>query len=324
MKNATVIRRSALALALASGLGSASAGAHGPTIVLTNVNGQIVTNQLDVTPQNDSTIASDYPVGAPARVFPSQYNVANYNSFTASANAANQPSLAAMQAIPMTWVSVSGDTTGNAGYYGQLEVTDAIGNNTLNTGPGYAYGNGGFAAGTIFQITYGSTLKYWNGSSFGVTPDGEQLQAIRGSSITPGTGFANTLTSNGVSGGTGLQVSVSTSQNGGSHSQLMYRLEDSLGNSVESGETQPSTSQIADGLYLATFDIGTATTSADQLISSQPYYFLFDLNRNNDVTQAQVNAAVANLNSSVPEPTSLGLLAIAGVALLGRRRRCVA
>ena len=311
MKRITIARRIGFATAVV-GLGSAAASAHGPTVVLTDVGGQIVTNQLDVTPQADAASSADYPVGAPARVFPADYDPANLATFATGSYAANTPQN--MQAIPMTYVNVANDTTKDSGYYGQLEATDAVGNNTLETGPGYAYGNGGFAAGAVFQITFARPLQYWTGSAFGNTPDGEQLQAIRGSSITPGTGFANTLTSSGVQGGTGLQVSVTASQNAGSHSQLMYRLTDAAGDSTD-------VAGIADGLYLASFDVGTASTSSVQLTGSLPYYFLFEKDVNNDVTAAQVTAAVNSLTTGVPEPTGTALLALGLGIVAGRRVR---
>ncbi len=302
---------STLSAVLALSVAPLAAMAHGPVIVLTNVGGVITTNQIDLTPQSDSASTSDYPVGSAARVFPSQYNAGNLTSFLSGAYATNAPS--SLLAIPMVPETVSNDATvKNSGFYGQLEITDGEGNNTLNTGPGYAYGNGGFAAGTVLRVTFASALQYWNGASFGATPNGELLQAIRGSSITAGTGFANTLRSDGVQAGLGLTVSVSSSQNAGSHSQLMYRLMDSLGDSTD-------TANIADGIYLASFQLSTDNGS---LGSSLPYYFLFDKNASGGVTQSELLAANAFVSANlVPEPgvAMLGL-PLAGV-LLGRRRK---
>jgi hypothetical protein len=317
MKNHTTAASLLTAVAVTSAALCGQARAHGPVVVLTkDASGTIVTNQLDVTPMSDSASTADYPVGTPSRTFPSNYNASDFASFSTSAYVANTPTN--LGAIPMTLVT-SGSYPSNTGYYGQLEATDAEGNATLNTGPGYAYGNGGFANGTLFQIVFAGALQYWNGSTFTATPDGEQLQAIR--STNAGAVYANTLTSNGVQGGTGLQVSVSASQNAGSHSQLSYRLMDASGDSTD-------TAGIDNGLYLASFEVETASTSGTQYGTSLPYYMLFDMNDTSGsrsgmpaVTSAQITAANNYINSTlVPEPASLSLIAASGL-LLGRRRR---
>src|SRR6185437_5259304 len=77
---------------IVSGVGSAAAWAHGPVIVLTrDGNNQIVTHQMDVTPQNDAANSSDYPVGAAAQSFPSGYNASNLATFDSSAFSADKP-----------------------------------------------------------------------------------------------------------------------------------------------------------------------------------------------------------------------------------------
>ncbi len=349
MKNAVLIRNMALSAAVLSVLPSVPAFAHGPNVVLQDLNGQIVTNQLDVTPQNDSTNSKDYPIGAPGRVFPSDYDVANYNTFPTSAHAANQPT--DMDVIPMQWqtyTSATNDSTGNSGFYGQLELTDANGTSTLHTGPGYAYGNGGFnttigssVTGAILRINFDGPLQYWNTSSnsFTAAPDGEQLQAIQGTSFTAGTNVSgnsivtNSSTTTAATYGTGLTLNTSNA-NPSTHTQFEYRLLESNGSSVDnpglaSNEVQPTSSEIADGIYLATFQVTTDVTSPDQLAPSLPYYMLFELDRAGYAATptateiAAVAAADSIAQSTVPEPTSLGLLALGGVTLLGRRKRLV-
>lgn len=300
------------------------AEAHGPVIPLNVVNGQLVTGAFNFSPVKQSaSAASTHPFGAASRVFPSQYAQSTYDYVGASTYAdgsAKTPQTppSSTLVIPMVYTSYATGVTGNSGFYGQLEPKDGNGSATLGTGPGYAYG--GVPANTLLRITFADTLKSWNGSAFAATPGGELLQMVQNSGPSANA-YVNALTSPTTAGstdtalGNGVTFSTGAAPTAGSHSQLAYRLTSSTGNSTNAAN------DIADGLYLAAFRIGTDTTSTNQYATSLPYYVLFEKNVGGTITAAQEQAAVNYINSTVPEPASLALIGIGGAGLLTRRRR---
>ena len=320
--------------------------AHGPVIPV-NIGidpltgqQQLVTNQIDFSPimQTSKTNGGSnaYIIGTPARSFPSSYYLPAYNYISATTypdgsgpKTAYTPP-ADTTAIPMVlFTAASGDTT-NTGWYGQLEATDGNGTSTPQTGPGFTSGFVG--ANTIMRLTFANTLLYWNGAAFTSTPNGELLQAIASSKAGTST-YANTLTSptasqlgggsTGTQLGNGVTIVSSAAPGAGDHTQLTYRLMDSAGVSTD------ASNDLTPGLYLATFQIGTDTTSLNanhapspnQYETSLPFYYLYDFNPNNDPSiTAQEAAAASYINTVlVPEPSCIAL-AMGSLALLGRRR----
>jgi hypothetical protein len=290
--------------------------AHGPLIPISLVNGKIVTNQFDFTPVKNSSNVDSYPVGAEARVFPSQFNTATVFDNTATGGG---KSPANAYVVPLLLNSAGGNT----GYYGELETKDGNGSATLHTGPGLAFSEGGFAATTKFLPVFTDVALHWNGSSFQATPYGERIR-ITSSSVSTSS-FSYTYSSplgtpgSPSNGGdiVGTATGPVTSAAGtapGNHKQYAWSLVDALGAS--------NGSSIADGIYLASLKltaIDPNLTGGSLPGDSLPYYILFEKNASGAIKLADEQAAAAYVATVVvPEP---GIMLSGIVPLMTLRRR---
>jgi hypothetical protein len=194
----------------------------------------------------------------------------------------------------------------------------------FNSGPGLAYGYGydattnpaPFPVGSQFELTFTAGLKSWNGSAF-VDAGVSQLEAFRGSGVNlvvartsdagPFQGIAFPST---ISPSTGISFTASEEE---THTSVSYRM---------LGDGASTTSALADGIYLASFQLGNTASSVQD---SDPYYFVLSKN----AAVADVVAATNSLGASagqvqyllVPEPTAAVLARCGALALVGIRRR---
>jgi hypothetical protein len=309
--------------ALATATLSSACFAHGTNFQIGVANNQIVTTHLFLAPNE-----------VPAE---------NYDPYYAGQSAR-------VLDVPMVQDTVSGAPTGvtghnginNNGWYGQPDLntlesqgsteSQVITGGTAFTGPGIAWGadGNGLTVPTGGSITLteslAAPLQVWNGTTF-VNSTTEQLEGIRGSiggltatslysplpaGITP----ATSTESNSWS-------STKTAINSDTHNQVEWRLDAITGTS---GTETPDTSP-ADGIYLATLNASVTEYNANGSVNtaftpSLPFYVLFEKNNSDGtftpVFQSQVAAADAYVQTLVPEPSSLTLLALGGL-LLSRR-----
>jgi hypothetical protein len=179
-------------------------------------------------------------------------------------------------------------------------------------------------AGTNFSYQILDGLKKWNGSSF--EDAGQvQLQLHRGD----GTSIPNplvqaTTTDAGPFGVLGLSAISAINRPAANttsipHGSVTYRL---LGDGISPTVEAPN------GVYLLSLQLTSTAINptTGQSISSDPFYYV--LSKGESFSQAiaasNAAAALAGVDSSqvqvlVPEPSAIGILAVAGVLLLRRR-----
>jgi hypothetical protein len=195
----------------------------------------------------------------------------------------------------------------------------------FTSGPGLAYGYGydamtnpqPFPVGPQFELTFTAGLKSWNGSAF-VDAGATQLEAFRGSGVnlvvarTSDAGpFQSIAFPSTISPSAGVSFAADEEE---THTSVSYRM---------LGDGSSTTSALANGVYLASFQLGSTALSIQD---SDPYYFVLSKNGN----PAQLQAAVVSLGVSagqiqnliVPEPAAVTLASGALVAIVwGARRR---
>ena len=281
--------------------------AHGPNVELSVVNNQVVTNHFFIAPNQSYTRNGVTTTGE------------NYNPLYVGQSVRQIE-------VPMVLDNVSGTGSGsghnainNNGWYGQ-PLSDG---SAAFTGPGIAYGantdaqgnvvSNGFTAAVGSPLTITETLTaplmVWNGSAF-VASTTDRLEGIRGSIG----GLTATPLYTSPTGGESASWSTSqTALTPDSHNQVEWRL-DTIG--TETPDLTP-----ADGIYLATLQI----SSNEATIPSLPFYFLYEKNAGSidpATFSAEIAAAQATLPAnSVPEPTTLGGLALLSLIFASRRKR---
>lgn len=150
-----------------------------------------------------------------------------------------------------------------------------------------------------------ANLFFWDGSgaaAFTPVSDGTTL------TVSKATGPTSSLTA--VADGSANDVSGftmdTTSSTGKLHKHIDFFMLDSIGG-IDS---------IADGLYVLPLEL-----TQSELDNSDPFFIVFATDGiDESVHEAGVDWVAANL---VPEPTSLALLGLGGLALIARRRRGV-
>jgi hypothetical protein len=192
----------------------------------------------------------------------------------------------------------------------------------FNSGPGLAYGYGYDAAtnpapfplGAQFILGFAAGLKSWNGAAF-VDAGATQLEAFRGSGV-------NLVVARSSDAGPHADIKFPSVMSPGAgisfagdgdevHTSVSYRM---------LGDGSSTTSALADGIYLATLQLGLF---AEGVTTSDPFYFVLTKNAANN----QILAAVSSLGLGrgqiqyAPEPTAAGLLAIGLAGIAGVRRR---
>lgn len=148
--------------------------------------------------------------------------------------------------------------------------------------------------GSVLSFTILSDLQYWNGAGFEAVPDAESLTITYGSTREAGAGT-------GVL--SPLPVKTFTSS-----STIHLHLEAEL---LGNGGT--FTDPLA-GIYMFQARLDSSDAS---VASSLPIWIVYNFGMDEDDHEAAIDYVNANL---VPEPASLMLLGLGGVALLRRRR----
>jgi hypothetical protein len=148
-----------------------------------------------------------------------------------------------------------------------------------------------------------SNLAYWNGSgevAFGRAPAGETLTFTLG---------AQSRAAGGATGEVAGFAFATASSDGSLHRHLNSLLQGADGNTDPSDGTVP-----ADGIYLVPLELASSDAG---VADSLPLFLVF----NNGLPEETHDRAMGRVQSTlVPEPASLGLLGLAGVALLRRPR----
>ncbi|QQE10104.1 PEP-CTERM sorting domain-containing protein [Planctomycetota bacterium] len=148
-----------------------------------------------------------------------------------------------------------------------------------------------------------ANLFYWDGSgeaSFTPVLDGTTFYATK--QINPFESLT-AIADGSANNVDGFAIGASDAQ-GGFHHHINFGMLDS----------NSSTANIADGIYAVALSL-----TQDSLIASEPVVIAFATEGIGEVAH---EAAVEYLNTSlVPEPASMFLLGISGIALIGRRRK---
>lgn len=175
-----------------------------------------------------------------------------------------------------------------------------------NSGPGFAFGTGGFLDTATISLNLLDGLRVWNGSSF-VDPGLEQINVFRGSvtaaiptiqMTTTDGGTANIVVSAPPAVPTGLEYVGNTA-----HTSVRYRM---------LGDGALRTSIGDDGVYLLQFSLSSTQPG---LSASDPFYFLLDKNAPlGDLSAASSfllssNGFSASQLQAIPEPGTLALCA---------------
>ncbi|MBL9124043.1 MAG: PEP-CTERM sorting domain-containing protein [Planctomycetaceae bacterium] len=174
------------------------------------------------------------------------------------------------------------------------------------SGPGFAPGLSNLQLGSEISLQFLAGLLLWDGATF-ADPGTEQLQAFRGGHAAPS---ATLSTVDGGPSGS-MTVTPSFTPGAGAHNTARFRL---------LGDSSSPTSLSDDGVYLATMQL-TSNSTSPVVAPSDPYYFLLHKNASSTV----VDAALASLLSSqgidssmvqvVPEPSSIAIMATGGLLL---------
>lgn len=177
--------------------------------------------------------------------------------------------------------------------------------NPSDPGINQAAGVGNLPAGASLRYDILSSLLYWDGTGSEVnwtTPTGDTLiQLYMGTSIRT------------LDGDSGEQVGAliqSVVSDGSLHKHFTTSLYEAPGTSNVPGDA--SFVAPADGIYA--FSIDLTLTSGSNSYTTDPIWLVF----NNGVSEDAHGLAIASL---VPEPGSMGLLGLAGLGLMHRRRR---
>jgi hypothetical protein len=187
------------------------------------------------------------------------------------------------------------------------------------SGPGFAYGYGYDAAtnpapfplGSQLVLGFSAGLKAWNGAAF-VDAGAIELESYRGSGVdlvvartSDAAPFADIKFPSVIAPATGISY-----DDGEAHTSVSYRM---------LGDGSSTTSPLADGIYLATLQLGSTDP---RVTTSDPFYFVLTKN----AAAADVQAAAASLGLTagsvqfVPEPAAAALAA-GGLAELLRAAR---
>lgn len=182
-------------------------------------------------------------------------------------------------------------------------------------------------AGTNFSYKLIDGLKQWNGSAW-VDPGAEQLQIFRGDGTGAFTGTTvNAITSDSATDAAPVTMSLSgissTTKPGATsvpHSSVSFRL---LGDGASPAVEADNGIYLLSLRYTSTATIGTTGTP---VADSDPFYFVMDKSGGfgNAISAANALAAANGIPLSqvqvIPEPASLGVLAVVGAAFARRRR----
>lgn len=181
------------------------------------------------------------------------------------------------------------------------------------SGPGFAYGydlaDGGpqeFESGSVLSLHFTDGLGLWNGAAFD-DAGAAQLKAFSGSNIDTATNFAVT-----ADGSPSSDVAVTTLADGygsagqDAHATIRYGL---LGDGSDPLSASP------DGVYLVSLQLAS---TQDDLAPSDEFLFVLAKNVPYATTVAAVESlgyAAADVQWLIPEPGTLGLLALGMISL---------
>lgn len=192
---------------------------------------------------------------------------------------------------------------------------------TANSGPGFAYGTGGFSFDETISLNLLDSLKVWNGSSF-VDPGAEQVNIFRGSVTATTPTFQMTTADTGPFVSTMVvatpvaSVDFPTTPGPDSHASVRYRM---------LGDGMNRTSIADDGVYLLQFSLSSTQVG---LAASDSFYFLLDKNAPlGDLTAASSFLLTSNGFSpsqlqAIPEPGTWALCAgLIPLAIWSYRRK---
>jgi hypothetical protein len=179
-------------------------------------------------------------------------------------------------------------------------------NPNTTTDPGFhalstdsEYTPSGFPDGTKLKFDVLSDLQYWNGAAFGAVPSGETLLLEVGpSSVTLGKGTGS------FAGFTIGKVGPPSQSSQGLHVHFASTL------------TGPGGSDPTDGVYAFEMDLrllNSDNTPDADVTTSLPFFVLYD----HGAPEGAIDAAVANAQSIVPEPSAYVLAGLGGLAFLG-------